>query len=148
MEDKKNIEKVLLGIAGGEDITFKIVNDNPTFLEKVFRKKYFTFTVRRFTTLDQNIRINKLLLSIPEFNLEDKSDSEAFVLSVNFTAKYTEIMIDIISILLRTNKKSILRRNLMNKDIFEIYVQMLAMIDYQSFMTSTALIRSKVGLKG
>lgn len=150
MENQENIQ---LGIALDEKINFDISIDNPTFLQRIFRIKSKVYHVSKYTNLDKNVRITKLIIELSEFNYGDKPAESSLEDSLKMIASGLEIIeshtdkfAEIISILLNERNKQFLKKNLSNKDISEIIMQFFGMVDLQSFATATTLVRNKVGL--
>ena len=147
MEEKKEFEKKMLGIASDESIIFTILIENPTLIQKILRKKNRIYEVKKHTTLNQNIKIAKLLIDIPELKIKDLSESELLDKNIEYVAKYSETLIEVISILLKEKDKEFLKNNLSNSDIFAIILEMLGMVDFQAFTTTIVLTRNKTSLQ-
>jgi len=146
LRNDEAFEQKLLGLAADEQIIITITIENPTLLQRILKKEFREYVVRRHTNLEQNIRIAKILSRIPVFDLENK-DNETIKKNIELVAEHTEDILEVICILLKTNDKKFLLKNLSNQDMFAIVVDMLAMIDLQAFTSTIVLTRNKTSLK-
>lgn len=141
------MENKILGIALNEEITFEVTIDKISLLDKILKRKSRKYIIKRFTTLKQNIEITKLLIGIPDFDFDNKSDSELLQLNIDYIAKYSDIILKIVALILKEKNIQFLRNNLSNKDLLNMLLDIFGMIDFQSFTSTIALLRNKASLK-
>jgi hypothetical protein len=68
-------------------------------------------------------------------------------LNFDFIAKYSDKIVEIIGYVLGEKDLKFIKRNLSNKDLFSVIVEIIPLMDIQSFMTTITLMRNKVSLK-
>jgi len=146
-DPKEDFEKMMLGVALNEKISFDIIIDERNFFQRLTGKKNEVFYVREYLNLDKTIRISKKLLEIPEFVIEDKSDSELLYQNIETIAIHTDKIVEIICILFNTKKHKFIKDNLKNEDMFKIVTAMFKMTGHLAFMNTIASLRSKASLK-
>jgi len=145
-DPNEDFEKMVLGVALNEKVSFPVIIDERNFFQRLIGKKQEVFYARRHINLDKSIRITQKLLKIPEFVIGDKSDSELLYQNIETIANHTEKIIEIICILFNTKKHKFIRDNLDNEDMFKIIVAMFDMIGQLAFMNTIGLLRSKASL--
>lgn len=146
LSEKEQTEKKLFGIALNEKEEIGIIIKNQTFWQKLRGIKERKYLVNKFTNMYQNQQIAQLYVQIPPIDF-DKSNSEIFQQNINIIAEHGYKIAQIIGILLYEKNIKFIMTNLDNKDGFQIMSILFEFIDYQSFMSTIALVRNSVSLE-
>ncbi len=143
--DKKETEKLLLGIANMDPVIVDIVISKPNILEKLFKKESKQIKLYPLV-LNDLIEVTKILIEIPEYSFDGKTDNKLFLESLDLITNHAEKFLKVISIFTGLKEK-FLNRNLTTEDILKLIQLVVKMSDIQNFMISIALTRATASLK-
>ena len=149
--DDKEIEKQILESLNTKatEFTFEILK--PNFWQKLRKQTTKTFHVKK-VVFSQVAKMTKIMLDIPELNLENMKADEQFLESMKMASEENILKVmKVISIFLTgdiDNKTvNFLFNNLSTNESIEIMFNILAQSNYQAFTVTTLLTKARTSLQ-
>jgi len=149
--DDKEIEKQILESLNTKatEFTFEILK--PNLWQKLRKQTTKTFHVKK-VVFSQVAKMTKIMLDIPELNLENMKADEQFLESMKMASEENILKVmKVISIFLTgdiDNKTvNFLFNNLSTNESIEIMFNILAQSNYQAFTVTTLLTKARTSLQ-
>ena len=135
-----------------KSVPFSITIDNPTFWEKIKRKKIAYYEIKP-QCLGSLMIISKLLKNVDIEELNNLKNEQIISKGFDFIINYKDVLLQVVAQIIYNSdkkaKKSLIRfldRNLNAQELSSLVVISLQLLDVGFFLNSLKLVRSGVAI--
>ena len=148
--DAKIVEKEILNSLANKSTEFVIDIIEPTLWQKITKKTFKTFSIRKIT-LSRVAAITAILKDLPFVDLTNLDGGELAMAGMDIlTEENANKMFRIICIFLEGEEKkeviNFLSKNLDSNDILEYAYNIIKLAGYQNFILTTSLLKANLSM--